>query len=176
MTKRTESFHWRSPDDVITFTHGGTLPQALIPPGIEDLRGSPIERQVIVAMKLRDAAGNLIGAGSELEYLDDDGRLQVFFTFVIPSRGTLFVHEVKGVDPELAEIFGAVAQTGKSWSGELSVVSTVGPSEQGLGVVVGGTGEFAGATGTMRQLINFKSISPDGPVAEQEEAFTFDLD
>lgn len=175
MPQIIEKFYWDTPGDLIVLTHGGAYPQVPIPAGIESFQGTELESQIVVAMKLRDADNNVIGVGSELEFVDERGNLQVFFTFVIPSRGTIFVHAVKGVAPELAEIFGNVAQTGESWTGDLPIVSTIGPGTDGRGVIVGGTGEFAGATGSQQQTIQFATINPDGPIARQEELLTIEL-
>jgi len=167
-----ERFYWSTPDDVIAITHDGSVAQAPHPAGIESLAGTPLKNQVAILIKIRDADGNEIGIGSELEWLTDDNKLHVVFTITLPGRGALTSYQIKDyAHPDLLELFGNVAATGEPWSGELPVVGTSGPGEGGRGVIIGGAGEFAGATGTMFQTMNFRRIDASGAVSHNEETY-----
>jgi cytochrome P450 len=167
-----ERFYWSTLDDILAITHDGSVAQPLFPKGIESLADTPIKNQVGVMMKLRDAEGNVVGLGSELEWLTDDGKLVVHFTITIPGRGVLVAHQIKEyAHPALLSVFGKVQESGEPWTGDMAVVATCGPSERGMGVIIAGTGEFAGAKGTMKQTMNFKRIAAEGATAVNEEVY-----
>jgi hypothetical protein len=177
MGERVERLHWKTPDDIVALTNAGAPPlPPVIPADIATLAGTGIELAQGVMMTLRDDTGRVVGLGSELEVYptEPDGLLEVWFTMMLPGRGTLFVHETKRyADPGLMEIFAKVAATGEPWEGELDVVSTAGPGPGGLGLIVSGTGEFEGVTGTQSQTMGFRRVPADGfPVVETVETLT----
>lgn len=179
--ERVERVVWNTPDDIVALTNAGAPPlPPLIPDNVAALGGTGIEMAQGVMMKLRDETGRIIGLGSELEIYpaDPDGLLEVWFTMMLPGRGTLFIHQTKRyADPALMEVFGKVAETGQAWEGVLDVVSTAGPGPDGLGVVMAGTGEFEGVTGTQSQTMGFRRVPPDGfPVVEAVETLTLTTD
>lgn len=170
-----ERFYWSTPDDVIAITHDGSVAQAPYPPGIESLAETPLKNQVAILTKIRDADGNEIGVASELEWLTEDNKLHVAFTITLPNRGVLVSYQTKDyAHPALLELFGEVTATGKPWEGDLPVVGTSGPSTEGRGVILGGSGEFAGATGSMFQTMTFRRIDTTGAVAHNEETYHID--
>jgi hypothetical protein len=170
-----ERFYWTTPDDVLAITHDGSVAQPPLPEGIESLAGTPLKNQVAILTKIRDAYGNEIGIASELEWLTDDNKLQVYFTITLPNRGVLVAHEVKDyAHPDLLTLFGQVQATGEPWSGHMPVVGTCGPGADGRGVIIAGTGDFAGATGSMIQTMNFREISATGASVDNEETYYID--
>ena len=176
--QRVERLYWNTPDDIVALTNAGSPPlPPLIPAHVADLAGTGIETAQGVMMKLRDGTGRVVGLGSELEVYPNEpgGLLEVWFTMMLPGRGTLFVHELKRYDdPALTEIFGQVVASGEAWEGTLDVVSTAGPGPDGLGVIMSGTGEFEGVSGTQSQMMGFRRIPTDGfPVVETVETLTF---
>ncbi|WP_111510836.1 hypothetical protein [Mycobacterium kyogaense] len=167
-------FYWSTPDDVIAITHDGSVAQPPFPPGIENLADTPLKNQVAILTKIRDADGRGIGIGSELEWTDGE-TLHVAFTITLPGRGVLVSYQTKNyAHPDLIELFGKVASTGEPWSGELPVVATDGPASRGRGQIIGGTGEFEGAAGSMYQTMNFRRIDASGAVSFNEETYIFD--
>jgi hypothetical protein len=181
MSMRVERLCWNTPDDIIALTNAGAPPLPPVIPGdLATLAGTGIETAQGVMMKLRDEIGQVVGLGTELEVYptDPDGLLEVWFTMMLPGRGTLFVHETKRyADPALMEVFAKVAATGEGWEGILDVVSTAGPGPDGLGVIVSGTGEFEGVSGTQSQTMGFRRVPADGfPVVETVETLTLHTD
>jgi hypothetical protein len=174
MGSTTERFYWNSPNDILALTHGGALPQEPKPAGMELLTDANVTHQVAVMMRIRDAGGEVVGIGSELEWLGEDQKLNVYFTIVIPSRGTLVSHQIKDyANQELLELFGKVMESGEAWSGHAPIVGTCGPNPDGTGRVIAGTGEFEGVRGHMSQTMNFRSLDPtSGAVADNEEVYT----
>jgi hypothetical protein len=162
-----ERYYWNSPGDILALTHDGRLPMPLEPAGMRSLHGTGIDQQVGVMMLLRDEAQTIVGLGSELEVLSPDlGPFDVYFTIVIPGRGAIFIEEVKSyVNPEAGAIIENVVKTGEPWTGELAVIGTCGPSPDRQGVIVGGSGVYAGVSGTMRQIMNFKRFEADRSVS-----------
>jgi hypothetical protein len=163
----TESIYWNSPDDILASTDGGQLRfPGLLPPGMRSLAGTGLESVLNIMMLLRDETGKVIGSGSELEVLPgrgSPGPRDVYLTIVLPGRGSLFVHQRKNmVDPRRAEIWKLVEETGQPWEGELSIVSTVGPGPDGRAIVLAGTDEFAGVTGTMFQTSIMRRVEVNG--------------
>ena len=174
----TERFFWNSPHDILAITHGGSLPQAPKPEGMELLTDRNVANQVAVMMKIRDASGEVVGVGSELEWLGEDQKLHVYFTIVIPARGTLVSHQQKDyANPELMGLFGKVMESGEPWSGHAPIVGTCGPNADGTGRVIAATGEFEGAGGFMSQTMNFTALdATTGAVADNEEVYTLTRD
>ncbi|CDO30842.1 hypothetical protein [Mycolicibacterium porcinum] len=169
-----ERFYWSTPHDVIAITHDGSVAQPIFPAGIENLADTPLSNQVVVLTKIRDAEGREIGIGSELEWTEGD-KLHVAFTITLPARGVLASYQVKDyANPKLVELFSTVHETGEPWEGEAPFVATSGPGPQGRGVIIGGAGEFAGATGTMFQTMNFRRIDAGGAVSHNEETYLLD--
>jgi hypothetical protein len=181
MSMRVERLCWNTPDDIIALTNAGAPPLPPVIPGdLATLAGTGIETAQGVMMKLRDEIGQVVGLGTELEVYptDPDGLLEVWFTMMLPGRGTLFVHETKRyADPALMEVFAKVAATGEGCEVILDVVSTAGPGPDGLGVIVSGTGEFEGVSGTQSQTMGFRRVPADGfPVVETVETLTLHTD
>jgi hypothetical protein len=116
-----------------------------------------------VMILIRDSRGNLIGSATELEIVAGINALEVFLTIAIPGRGSLFAHEMKEFpQPGRAAIWNQVRETGQSWVGELPFVATSGPASDKRGVVLAGTGEFAGVRGTMFQTSTMRLVTVDG--------------
>jgi hypothetical protein len=161
-----ERIYWNSPADVFAITNaqGAGVPR-LIPDTMRSLAGTGlVERTLNVMMMFRDESGTPIGMGSELEILPGtgDSSLEVFLTIALVGRGSLFVHELKNyAQPDRARIWSDVQETGKPWSGSLPVVSTVGPAVGNRGVILAGTGEFEGVTGTQYQTSTMRSVTKE---------------
>lgn len=177
---RVEKFYWSMPDDLLARTHGGQVPGPLTPPGITGFAGTSVSSMLGMMMTIRDESGAAVGIASELEVWPVEGtmvdlmqaagpatdiRCQVWFSIVTRDRGALFGYETKDLaNPTMSSLFGNVAQSGKEWTGDVSVVTTNGPVER-KGIVVGGTGDFSGAKGTFTQTIEIRHIPVDGMTA-----------
>jgi hypothetical protein len=182
MKRLIEKLTWTTSEDILALAHSDTRGgMPLIPPGMRSLAGTGLDLQQGVMMMLHDDAGKVVGFGTELENLPPLGSvgtsLEVFFTIVLPGRGSLFIFETKRYDaPEMVELFDHVRSTGSPWSGELPIISTNGPKPDSRGSILHGTGEFEGATGEMFQTMTFREIRPHGPpVVRSTETLLIDL-
>lgn len=150
------------PGDVISVTHGGAIDLPLYPEGISALEPE-LAPDFVLTAKLRNSDGKIIGLASEIEHFPNgkDGDWQAWWTVVIPGRGSLLGYEIERVPAEHHEAFAAAAR-GRDWTGRATGRVAAGPSPSGDGVIVGGTGEFAGAIGTFSEWATLASMGADG--------------
>jgi hypothetical protein len=163
--------YWRAPGDIIAMTHGGQIPMEMIPPGIQSLAGTAIDKQLVLVARARDKAGQVIGIITEIEIFSESDAFEVYLTLVIPSRGALASYQTKSRKTMMAP-FLKVIETGKAWSGEMAVVQTAGPESANRGTVIAATGEFAGMAGFHQQTITYHSITSTGSVGLTCERFS----
>src|SRR5262249_32888366 len=110
---------------------------------------------------------------SELEVFGQhgEGEFEVNLTLVIRGRGALFVSQMKSmVYPQLVEPYRIAAERGE-WEGGVTVTHTYGPLPNCCGLVIGGTGEFAGMTGRQQQTTVYKRIKGNVTFVETCETF-----
>jgi hypothetical protein len=171
MKTKTERVYWSYPDDVYALTDAQTRPglsSALVPPSMRSLVGSGprVERLHTVMIVVHDENGAPVGMETEIEIFPLPGEprlMEVFLTLSLPGRGALFVRELKLYgESRRDKIWDEVKATGIPWTGELETVFTAGPLEGNRGVVLAGTGEFEGATGTQYQTSTLRKITPEG--------------
>ncbi len=153
----TESFYIDMPADGIAVTGGEHAPLLRFPPGIPEFTEENISTGLVVVAKLRNLSGQVIGFASELEVFPEQARAQfdsqnviwdTAWNLVIPGRGMLFLFQQEHSGELARETMGKVRETGKDWNGDKSMVTTVGPAEDGKGIIIGGTGEFKDIKGT----------------------------
>jgi hypothetical protein len=159
-----ESFVIETSLDVLAVTHGGQLAIRPEPPGIALLDAAPVARQLALMAQIRDEAGKLVGIASELEIFPeneaDKANWQTWWTLVIPGRGALYLRQIETIADEHRSAFEA-AYAGQAWRGSAYGRSTVGPAENGHGVIDGGTGDFAGVRGTFVEEQELLEITAD---------------
>jgi hypothetical protein len=165
----TESFFLQLPDDGIAITHGGNMALAAGPPGIALLKEAHIKDGLALLAKLRDANNEVIGFASELETFPEGADLlsdgviwDTDWTVMIPGRGSLYLREQEHSGELGAKVIIPVQETGTAWHGDWTVTTTVGPRPDGYGVIVGGAGEFAGATGKFLEIVTLTGFEPGG--------------
>ena len=151
-------------------THGGEIPIQAIPPGIQSLARTGIDRQLVMVVKVRDAQDRVVGMMTEIEIFAPGDRFEVYSTLVLPGRGALASYQTKSRST-LMEPFAEVLAGAESWSGELDIVITKGPLADGRGQLIAATGAFEGATGFHQQSITFTAISATGSVGITRERF-----
>lgn len=161
-----EEFYWDSPGDLFAFTTGGDFPPHMhVPVGIASFKGTELDAAACACMCLRDKSGKIVGLGSELEVLpspaDKGGAVDVYFTIVLPDRGTLFFQTFK----KNADLTSGDVDDNPDLSlgddGEVIFEPTVGPGKDGKSVILWGTGEFEGAQGSHFQRVHIFQLSPD---------------
>jgi hypothetical protein len=145
-----------------------------VPVGILSFKGTELDRSVCACMRLRDKSGKVVGFGSELEVLpsatDKGAPVDVYFTIVLPGRGTLFFQTFKKNED----------LTSNAAAGEWTFEPTVGPGKDGKSVMLWGTGEFEGVQGSHYQKVHIYHLNPDAPAGDthksrQVEVFSLSL-
>jgi len=157
-----------SSDSAALLTHGEDLRLPVIPPDAPLLWEQGVRGTVLGAFALEDAAGGTAAAtrisvpspGSDLLlhglFVDD------YWLVTAPGRGTVFVHAVDNQWPMLRDTVGRVDLLRQPWTGAAAYDPTVGPGPGGRAVVRGLTGEFAGQSGTGRDLISLDRYDATG--------------
>ncbi len=163
------TFHMDAPQDGIAITHAGDKPLPLYPAGIGTLSDPSINQGFVLLTKLRDASGAVIGFTSEQEVVSPESNLangtlmtQSSWTLTIPGRGTIFLFEIENQSEFLQKAGVPALTAGKEWNQPWTFVTTAGPHESGHGIVVGGTGEFEGITGTFTEITHLERFTPKG--------------
>jgi len=166
--ERIESFVIEVPGDGIAITNSGKLALAPFPAGIALFTEPRIEKSLAVLAKVRDGRGEVIGYASELEVFGEtdfskgDVLWNTDWTLVIPARGALFLHQQEHAGELYPKVIAPTMQSGEDWVGDWTVITTVGPQPDGRGLVVGGTGEFAGARGSFVEIDRVTRFTPKG--------------
>jgi hypothetical protein len=168
-----ESFFFTGSRDVIAITHNGKLPLGASPPGIPLFSEAAIDKGFALITQIRNAAGEIVGYAAELEVHPEGDMLTQNLTWntdwvlVLPARGALFLHQQEHFG-RLREVMPPVL-AGKGWSGDLRVQTTVGPRPDGRGVILGGTGEFAGARGAFIEIDHLTQWTTGGQLVARLE-------
>ncbi len=164
---RTESFFIDLPAHGIAATHSGRLGLATGPAGIPPLNEPALQTSLALLMKVRDETNKVVGFASELEIFPDvidmapDMIWDTTWTVMIPGRGGVFLYQNEHTG-EGAVIFRHVAETGQDWTGNLTLTTSAGPRSDGQGVIVGGWGAYAGASGTFEEIDTLTRLTADG--------------
>jgi len=163
-----ESFFIDITKHAIAATHNGQQPLAAFPPGIGTLAEPALERSLAFLMKLSDASGRVVGFASELEVMSPDSSLvsgkmvlATDWTLVLPGRGSIFLAQVEDASDFIKRVALPVIASRKDWEGDWKVVSTIGPRADGRGVIVGGSGEFEGVTGSFVEREHLTKFTTD---------------
>lgn len=165
----TETFHMVAPDDGIAITHSGDKPLPLYPAGIGTLSDDAIKTGFILVTRLRDKDGAVIGFTSEQEVVSAESDLTrgvlktaSTWTLTIPGRGTIFLDEIENQTEFITTAAVPALMQGKEWTGEQTFITTAGPHASGMGLVTGGTGEFAGVSGTFAEVTHLRKFTTKG--------------
>jgi hypothetical protein len=164
-----ETFHMMAPDDAIATTHGGYMPLPLYPPGIGALSDDRINRGFILLTKLRAADGTVVGFTSEQKVVSSksnfaQGLLMTASSWIltVPGRGTIFLYETENQSEFLKKAGLPALSMGREWNEPWTFVTTAGPAPKGRGIIVGGTDEFEGISGTFSEVTHLRRFTPKG--------------
>lgn len=137
------------PDYIAAVLAPGAFP-ASFPAGINQFYEPAIQSGLMLAGKLRDADGNVVGFAVEQAEADFQALVSTAtWTLTLPGRGSLFLAQQEDLTL-LVQILTDMMMNQeyeRTYDPPLYVVTTIGE-----GIVVGGTGEFAGARGTFREV------------------------
>jgi len=144
--------------DLISLTLGPGSFIAPFPAGTSILAESALASVLMADFKVRDISDNVIGVGSELEDIDFNTLVaESNWTVVVPGRGTIFGSQKETLAPLFAIVQDMVARgvLEQTFDPPFELVTTIA----GSGSIVGGTGEFDGAKGTMVETDRLHFIS-----------------
>jgi hypothetical protein len=160
------SFYTLVPSDVVSVTQSGVLSSLnRVPKTIDLLTDPALKSGVAFLHKIRDASGNVVGFATQLEDIKlEDGKFSgltdTAWTVMIHGRGSLFLFETED-SRKLSVLVSKIPKTDVPIQLEGPVVTTTsGPAKGGRGIIIGGTGEFAGAKGTFVEINKFTGINP----------------
>lgn len=147
----TESFYFSGATDTIATTSapGGLF--GPFPAGIPVFDEPLLANGFLIAFKIYDENNNLVGFGTEQEVIDFENALSdSTYMLTLPGRGTLMLKHTEDFTVYFAEIDDMVADEDyiRVFDPPLPAVTTVPQS----GKIVGGSGEFAGAKGKMKEI------------------------
>jgi len=168
ITNNALVFTVHAPSDLISLTHSGEAPFDLLPETIPELKIPTKDGSFALLVYVRDKTGNRIGFASELEDIPETEKGQkpedrkTVWTVVIPGRGMLIAYELENISPSAMAAFKYPKLYGKPWKGNLIEKNTVGPLENGYGMIIGGTGEFEGASGYFLEESKLTAVSLSG--------------
>ena len=148
------ALHYGLPGEVLGFTLG----DAMLPPGSpkrdDAFWEETIDRTALLSLVLEDAhdkpvavASRLLAVSARTDLLLSGVRVNDYWLLTIPGEGTLFVRADTNVWPFLRETL-PVWYFGRPWKGPTDYRPTAGPGLDGLAVVIGATGRFAGLEGS----------------------------
>ncbi len=158
----TMTFTIDMPTDVLAITHGGAVGLAPYPAGIAPLPPE-LETAFVLTAIVRDETGTAIGVATELEEFPGGNHDQwrAWWTVTIPGRGTIIGYETEAIAASHEEIFAQVA-AGNDWTGDVMARVANGPRADGTGLILAGTGEFEGATGSFAEWTRLTGLSRAG--------------
>ncbi|OGT80057.1 MAG: hypothetical protein A3H91_16765 [Gammaproteobacteria bacterium RIFCSPLOWO2_02_FULL_61_13] len=175
--KDRESFTLNITGDNILATHGGAFPFRPFPASLSVLPDASLHDIFALVTKFRAGpGGDVIGFGTELEIAHEHSSLlrgrvmtHTLWSIVVPGRGTLHLYQVENNWRLLKQVILPMLLTGRPFKGHFTGVNTLGPLPDYRGIVVGGTREFAGLTGTFVEIGDLRELHPDGTVSGQME-------
>ncbi|MFF5477693.1 hypothetical protein ACFY5C_10195 [Streptomyces sp. NPDC012935] len=162
-----ESFFAEVPQDGVFETHRGDLPLAAFPEGIAKFTEPRLHNAFSLGAKVRDRNGTVVGFATEIEEVLPEtdfeaGKLltHTVWTLFFPGRGTIVLDQIEDSSEVASKVFKPAFDSGKPWVGTLDAVTTAGPRADGKGVIIGGTGEFAGIRGTGVEAAGLRRFDP----------------
>jgi hypothetical protein len=160
-----EKFMIEAPRDILVVTHNGTNIIDPRPSGIALFDEPALQSGLLLVAKIRNEKGEIVGFAVESEAMDSASnpmlgkmRMNTDWTIVLPARGTIHVAQIEDAGAVGKEILPSV-MLGKEWNGKADFVSTVGPDPSGRGIIIGGTREFQGITGSFVEVSHLTHMS-----------------
>ena len=175
--KDRETFSLKITGDNILATHGGAFPFKPFPASLSVLPDPSLHDIFALVTKFRAGPDrDVIGFGTELEIAHEHSSLlrgqvmtHTLWSIVVPGRGTLHLYQVENNWQLLKRVVIPMLLTGRPFKGDFTGVNTLGPLPDYRGIVMGGTRDFAGLTGTFVEIGNLRELRPDGTISGQME-------
>jgi hypothetical protein len=144
--------------DSLSITLGPGSFIAPFPAGTPLLTDPALATAFASTFKVHDTNGNPVGVASEMENIDFSTLVSDSnWTVVVPGRGTIFGAQQENIAPLFAIVNDMISRGvfEQTFDPPLVIVTTL----PGSGNVIGGTGEFDGARGTMVETDQLYFIS-----------------
>lgn len=153
--------------DLLSLTHGGAVGLATTPDGIAMIQEELLQPGLALTSILRNADGDAVALASEIEFFPNGQKpgveWETYWTLYIPGQGSLFGFETEAIPAEHIPPFVQRAE-GTAWSGSIRAKIGSGPRDDGWGVIIGGTGDFEGATGKFAEFYTLKNLPLEGGI------------
>jgi hypothetical protein len=153
---------------LVAATHPGDKPIPTFPSDIPKLSDPALKPSFALLAKVADKSGRIIGFCSEQEDVNADSNIlqgkmimNTTWTVTLPGRGTLFLAEIENASEFARKVVAPALILKREWNEPWTFVTTVGPSPEGRGVIVGGTGEFEGVKGTFVEVTHLKRFTKE---------------
>jgi hypothetical protein len=150
---------------------GFTLGEHTLPPGALTIDAGfweeTIDRTALLGLVLDDSddkpaavASRMLAGSADTDFLLSGVLVSDYWLLTIPNEGTLFLRADSNVWPFLKQTLLPVWYFGRPWSGPAHYRPTTGPGDDGLALVVGATGRFAGLEGTAIEQYRLTDLDP----------------
>lgn len=156
----------KTPEDILSVTHGGELALPYVPSEIQRLESDALSSGLAMTARVRDESGMVVGIASQIEYFnalvqDDKSLTHTIWTVQFPHSGTMIGYTMEHIPPQFTKILARVVKQQKPWSGQLAFQTSSGPNTNGDGVILAGAGEFSALTGRFVELNEFSEYSKE---------------
>ncbi|MDY6999095.1 MAG: hypothetical protein SW019_21075 [Actinomycetota bacterium] len=170
--KTLETFYLEQPGDILAITHDGNKPVPPYPDDIPTFDAASLSRGMALVAQVRNSAGDVVGFAVEQEEVTPDssilqGRMRMYttWTLTLPGRGTIFLYQIEDGRDFAREIVVPALTGVREFHADgepYYFVTTAGPNPDGTGQIVGGTRDFAGISGTFRELSWLERFTTEG--------------
>lgn len=162
-----ERFRLLLPQDVISLaTSSDPAIMANVPSETQKLPEANVRDGLALIVRIRDARERPIGFATELEAGHEASRLidgkimtHTTWTVLIPGRGALFLYQVEDNWVLFKRFILPGFLLGRPWHGRWNSLNTLGPSPEGYGEIIAGTGAFAGAKGHFVEFAELRGFT-----------------
>lgn len=152
-----DSYFYDNELEHFAMSHAGKLPVPIKPSGVQGLWESAVNGAVLTVFPLANSDGKIVALASRVSALSEDSDLLLRgaktsndWLLSFPGRGTLFVDDRENLSDLIRYGVVPVWLFRQAWGGSRELLATTGP-DAGSAQVLGGTGEFANASGRLRQ-------------------------
>jgi hypothetical protein len=161
-----ETFRLRLSEDFVSIA---TSPTPAVfpnrPVGTPSLTEPNVHMGLALVTRIRDADDRIVGFATELESAHEGsrflrGRLMTHttWTVVLPGRGVLFLYQTEDNWTLVTRYLLPGLFKSHPWRGRWHHLNTLGPSPQGYGEIIAGTGIFAGRKGCFVEVAELRAF------------------
>jgi hypothetical protein len=160
------ALHYALPSEVLGFALGDDVAPPGTPKREDSLWEETIGRTAMLGLVLDDAhdkptavASRLLALSPRTDLVLAGVRVNDYWLLTIPGEGTLFLRADTNAWPFLRDAL-PVWYLGRPWKGPADYNPTAGPGDDGVAVVIGATGRFAGLEGSAIEKYRLTDLDP----------------